>query len=256
MSKLVGSGTVEVRVVSIGALSAHPLWEEKVAVRAGHATTTLIRVGKRNILVDPGLPGPAVVARLGERSGLRASQITDVFLTGFRPETRRGISAFESANWWIATPEREGVGVPLVRRLHEASEAGDEELKAALELDVAVLHRCQPAPDRLAPGVDLFPLPGVSPGLTGLLIARPRSTILVCGDAVPTWEHLERGMVLQGSFDVTQAQESFKEAIEIADELVLGRDNVFANPVARGGAGGAGPLLGDAGRRQDDDDDD
>lgn len=240
MSKAAKPTPIDFRIVSIGTLAAHPLWDEKVPVRAGHATTTLIRAGKRNILVDPGLPGPAVSARLGERSGLRADQITDVFLTSFKPETSRGVTAFDKAAWWVSSPEREGVGVPLVRRLHEAAEAGDEELKAALEIDVAVLHRCQPAPDRLAPGIDLFPLPGVTPGLTGLLIALPRSTLHVCGDAVATLEHLERGMVLNGSFDVAQAQESFKEAVEIADELVLGRDNIFASPLARR-AGASGP---------------
>lgn len=225
---------IELRIVSIGALAAHPLWDEKTPVRAGHATTTLIRTGKRAIMVDPGLPAAAITGRLFERSGLRPAQITDVFLTSFRPDVCRGITAFENADWWVSSPEREGVGVPLVRRLHEAAEAGDEELKSALEIDVAVLQRCKPAPDRLAPGIDLFPLPGVTPGLTGLLVAKPRSTVLVCGDAVPTSEHLERGMVLQGSFDVPQAQESFKEAVEIADELVLGRDNMFPSPLARG----------------------
>ncbi|MBX3387725.1 MAG: MBL fold metallo-hydrolase [Phycisphaeraceae bacterium] len=238
-------GQVEVRVVSIGALAAHPLWEERAPVRAGHATTTLIRAGKRNILVDPGLPGAVIAARLGERSGLKAEEITDVFLTSFKPETCRGVSAFERAAWWVSAPEREGVGVPLVRRLQEAAEAGDEELKSALEVDVAVLHRCQPAPDRLAPGVDLFPMPGVTPGLTGLLVAKARSTVLVCGDAVATVEHLERGMVLPGCFDVGQAQESFREAVEIADELVLGRDNWVVNPMAGRAdrAGGVGGLM-------------
>lgn len=224
---------MDIRVISIGALSAHPLWEEKAPVRTGHSTTTLIRSGKRTIIVDPGLPAQAVAARLGERAGLRPEAVTHVFLTSFRPDTCRGIMAFEKATWWVAQNEREGIGVPLVGELQRAAAAGDEELKSRLELDVAILRRCEPAPDRIADGIDLFPLPGVTPGLTGLLIPAPNATTLICGDAVPTIEHLERGMVLPAAADVMRARESMAEAVEIADYLVLGRDNMVPNPVRR-----------------------
>ncbi|HUK64068.1 MAG TPA: MBL fold metallo-hydrolase [Dongiaceae bacterium] len=227
---------IDVRVISIGTLSSNPLWGEKAGgagIRTGHSTTTLIRTGDRAILIDPGLPEPAIVARLRERSGIKPEDITHVFLTRFLPECCRGIAAFEHATWWIGQAEREGVGVPLVTRLQEAAEAGDAELKGALELDVAILKRCQPAPDNLADRVDIFPLHGVSPGLTGVLVAAAATT-LVCGDAIPTVEHLERGMVLQSAADLNKARESFKEAVEIADLLVLGRDNMVVNPLRRG----------------------
>lgn len=229
----------EVRIISIGTLAANPLWEEKVPVRAAHATTTLIRSGDRTILIDPGLPDRAVAARLFERAGIRPEAVTHVFLTCFRPDVFRGILAFDKARWWIGQEEREQVGVPLVEKLHEAAAAEDAELKAALELDVGILRRCEPAPDELAPHVSLFPLPGVTPGLTGVLVAMPGgagATVLVAGDAVPTVEHLERGMVLDSAVNVMQARESFAEAVEIADVIVPGRDNLAVNPV-RGRAG-------------------
>ena len=50
---------VNLRIVSLGALAAHPLRDEKTPVRLGHGTTTLVEIpheGKR-ILVDPALPG-------------------------------------------------------------------------------------------------------------------------------------------------------------------------------------------------------
>jgi glyoxylase-like metal-dependent hydrolase (beta-lactamase superfamily II) len=236
---------MDLRVISIGTLAANPLWGEKAggAVRTGHATTTLVRSGKRNILIDPGLPEQAIAARLSERANLRPSDITHVFLTSFRPETRRGIMAFGDATWWVSEAEREGLGVPLVRRLQEAAQHGDEEMVALLQHDVAVLKRCEAAPDRLAEHVDLFPLPGVTPGMCGVLVASAAGkaggrsggvTTLVCGDAIATVEHLERGMVMHGALDVNMAQESFKEAVEIADVLVLGRDNWVLNPVRRG----------------------
>lgn len=224
---------MDVRVISIGALAAHPLWNERGAVRTGHATTTLIRTGDRAILVDPGLPEAALVPRLRDRANITPAEITDVFLTSFRPDTRRAIQTFADADWWIGESEREGMGLPLVDALKRAVDGGDEELQQMISLDVALLQRCKAAPDSLAERVDLFPLPGVTPGLCGLLIAGARHTTLICGDAIPTIEHLEQGKVLPNCADGEAAAGSFSEAIEIADLLILGRDNLVVNPTRR-----------------------
>lgn len=227
---------MELRIISIGTLAAHPLWGERAAQRSGHATTSLIRVPGKVILVDPGLPPSIIAARLHERCGLKPSDVTDVFITSFKPDTTRGIAAFEAADWWIHEAEREQVGVHLAQKLRDVAAVGDEDLdtrlQQVLEQDIAVLQKCRPAPDRLGPGVALFPLIGLTPGMCGLLL-ESRWTTLVCGDAVATVEHLERGQVLQGAFDVTAAQEAFVEAVEIADLLVPGRDNLVVNPTKR-----------------------
>ena len=60
---------VEYCVISIGALSTNRLWGESGAVRAAHATTTLVVQDDRRILVDPSLPGPILAARFHERTG-------------------------------------------------------------------------------------------------------------------------------------------------------------------------------------------
>jgi glyoxylase-like metal-dependent hydrolase (beta-lactamase superfamily II) len=229
------------RVISIGAMSANALWGEREPVRTGHATTTLVRTtnGSGNdmrILVDPGLPGPALTARLRERVNLSPSDITHVFLTSFHPDTRRGLEVFENATWWIAEGEREAVGVPLatsLMRLSENFEEPDSATRAVLESDIATLQRCEAAPDRLGTGVDLFPMPGVSPGLCGLLLT-VGPTVLICGDAIVTQDHLERGEVARYAADIECARESFGEAVEIADVLILGRDNAVPNHARRG----------------------
>ena len=220
-------------MVSIGAMDAHQEWGERSAVRTGHATTTLIRGGGRIIVVDPSLPGPVMEARLGERSGLSSSDVTDVFLTSFRPDVRRGLGVFEGARWLVSEAERESVGVAMVESLRRAQESGDPELSETLTAEVEALKRCEAAPDSLIDRVDLFPMPGVTPGLTGLLIAEPRHTTLVTGDAVATVEHLSSGQVVRWSIDVARARESFAEAVEIADVMVLGRDNAVVNPTKR-----------------------
>lgn len=221
---------IDLRVISIGALAAHPLWNERAAVRTGHATTTLIRSRDAVILVDPGLPGKVIAARLGERTGLKPGDVTHVFLTSFKPDVWRGIGAFEDAEWLIHEPEREHVGAALVSEVKRADEAGDDELATVLAKDVAVLKRCKPAPDSIATRVDLFPMPGVTPGSCGLIVSGARETTVICGDAIPTIEHLEQGKVLPSCADLEQAKSSLMEAIEIADLLVLGRDNLVVNP--------------------------
>src|SRR5437870_4652860 len=97
---------MEVIIISIGALSKNPLWNERVPVRTSHATTTLIRTTavddpktNVNILVDPSLPAQVLDARLDERAGLKASDITHVFLTNWRPIHRRGLEHFAHAQW-------------------------------------------------------------------------------------------------------------------------------------------------------------
>jgi glyoxylase-like metal-dependent hydrolase (beta-lactamase superfamily II) len=225
----------DVKVISIGALAANPMWGEKSPVRTGHATTTLIRAGSATILIDPGLPPQAITARLTERANLKPEQITHVFITGFHPDMRRGISAFTKAQWLMSETERESLGVPLASRLRDemSRDNADQELIAMLKTDVELLAKFQPAPDSLAEGVDLFPMPGVSPGTCGVLVPDQKHTTLITGDAIQTTEHLERGIMPSGAFDVRAAQESFKEAIEIADLMVLGRDNLVVNPTKR-----------------------
>lgn len=221
----------KVTVISIGALSAHSLRHERGDLRAAHATTTLIESEGRRILVDPSLPPSILVPRLDERAGIKADAITDVFLTDLRAMRRRGLVALDRAQVWAFERELQATLAFLQERLDEAEAADDAETTRAVEDEIELLGRIQVPDDAFAPKVDLFPLPGVTPGLCGLLVSMSHSSILVAGDAVATAEHLEQGTVLSPAFDVKQAQESLREAIEIADSIVAGRDNVLSNPL-------------------------
>ena len=224
---------MDYRIINIGTLAAHPLWGERGEVRTPHATTTLIRASDQTILVDPSLPPEILEARLRERCGFGAERVTHVFLTTFRPDLRRGLPLFDSATWWIAAAEREAVGQGLVAQFETANAEGEKELATILRDEIALLRRFEAAPDHLADRVDLFPLPGRTPGSAGLLLSLPRYTLLICGDAIPTIEHLEKGQVLADCFNLEQARESFAEAIEIADLLIPGRDCLVVNPTRR-----------------------
>ena len=222
---------MEYRIISIGTLSVHELWERQGVARTPHATTTLITSGDRRILVDPGLPPQVIAARLAERAGLEPGDVTDVFLTNFRPSHRWGLPAFGEARWLISEREREAIGAALVEQFQQES---DEESRERLRGEVALLKRMENAPDKLAAKVDLFPLPGFTPGNCGLILSETNSTTVLAGDAVATAEHLRMGRVLRGAFDIEQAGESLREVVEIADLVVPGHDNVVANPLRRG----------------------
>ena len=221
------------RVISIGTLAAHPLWDEKIDVRTGHATTTLVTVGEANVLINPSLPGPALGARLSERTRVRPDEITHVFLTTFARDHYRGIACFPRAAWLIHAPEQAFAGAALDEQVEHANDTGDEELIEMVQSHRTLLERCVVAEDSIVPGVDLFPLPGLTPGTCGLLLPLLGTTVLVCGDAVATSEHLEQAKVLPTCADIEQAQDSLREALEIADVLVLGRDNLASNPLRR-----------------------
>lgn len=223
--------SVRLDIVSIGTLSRNLLWNESQPVRTAHATCSLVRTGKRCILVDPGLPPPALVARLFERTGLRPEQVDTVFLTSLRPAHRAAVAAFSGARLLAYEREIESMRSQLQGLLREID---DEAQASGIREELRMIERIRPAEDGLAPQVDLFPLPGYTRGNCGLLLASPTLTFLIAGGAVGTLEHFLAGQVLPEPEDLEQAGESLRELYEIADVIVPGFDNLFLNPRTHG----------------------
>ena len=219
-------------VISIGTLSRNRLWNESQPARTPHATTTLIRSGKRHIIVDPGLPPQALGARLYERTGLKPDAIDTVFLTNYRPAHRAGLALFTKAKRFIHELEQQATAQQLQQLIDGAPEADLD--RKILSEELALLESLSVAEDKIAPGVDLFPLFGYTPGTTGLLVAAPAYTALIAGDAVPTLDHFLAGQILPDAQNIAAAQESMREVYEIADLIVPGHDNLFLNPRSQG----------------------
>jgi len=217
------------RVISIGALPAHPLWNEATPVRTGHATTSLVRGDGINLIVDPGLPPHIVAAKLSERAPITPAEVTHCFLTSFTDDTMRGIAAFPEATWLAFEMEIAAAQAALRESLQFAEENPEDGGVRPLQDRLSILDRVVPVDDSIATGVDIFPLTGVTPGTCGVLLAQPRHTVLVTGDAIATQEHLSDAKVLPTCWDREKAQESFREAIEIADIIIPGRDNLLMN---------------------------
>jgi len=221
--------TVEYCVISIGALSRNRLWGEAKAVRAAHATTTLVWDGERRILVDPSLPGEILAARFGERTGQSLSHVTDVFCTTLRPVHRRGLAALGHARWWCNQQELETYREHL-QALRDSAQRLSGPDAEAVEADLELLKKFSAAPEKFGPQIHLYPLAGPSVGSAGLLLTPATTTIAVAGDAALTGEHLRRGQVWQGCADTGAATESFKDLIEVADVIICGHDNLTLCP--------------------------
>lgn len=217
------------RIVSIGTLASNPIWNETGALRTGHATTTIIKSGNATVLVDPSLPGEMLNARLHERWGIDLSVITHVFLTSYDPDRRRTLGELSHATWFMHEPEIQSAVIALSDELERAE--GDTSLTLLLEQHRDLLGNFEVPQDNVFPGVDLFPLPGFTPGSCGILLPAPKRTILICGDTVATSEHLAQARILSNCVDIKMAQESFTECVEIADVIIPGRDNVVLNPI-------------------------
>jgi glyoxylase-like metal-dependent hydrolase (beta-lactamase superfamily II) len=221
-----------VDIISIGTLSRNRLWNETQSLRTPHSTTSLIRTEKHQILVDPGLPPAALGARLNERAGISPQQIDIIFLTNSRMAHRAGLSIFPKAKIFMHEIEQQ-FAVEELQGLIEQAPEEDLDRKQFVE-DLKLIESFQAAPDKLATGVDLFPLFGYTPGTSGLLVSGVLTTLLIAGDAVPTLDHFLAGQVLPESRDINAAQESMREVYEIADLIVPGHDNIFLNPRSQG----------------------
>ncbi len=223
------NGGMEFHIISIGTTRRNLLWGESTAMRTQHTTTTLLRVGDKSILIDPSLPADLLEARLFERTGQRFDSITDVFCTTLRPDSRRALlggdaSPLAHANWWAAAAEIEWYSSHLAGMMESAKRI--DTISAELQADRAALKRMRPASETLAPGVSLYPLPGVTPGCCGLLLAMPSATVLLTGPAAVSRQHLIDGMIAPDCIEKDAAMESLSEVLDIADIIIPGYDNV------------------------------
>jgi len=202
---------VRLDVIAIGDLAKNRYWGEKAPKREEYATATLVRSGDAAILVDPGWPPEVLRSALYYRAGLAPEAVTHVFLTHFDPVHRQGIGLFPKATWW----------------LYEEEIAYAEAELAADDAGRGVLARVKAVPEKLSPGVDLFPTFGHTPGHASLLVYTPMETTIVAGDAVLTRDHLEHGDLGEAPWDLAKAKESFQDVLEMADVVVPGHDNLF-----------------------------
>jgi glyoxylase-like metal-dependent hydrolase (beta-lactamase superfamily II) len=224
--------SVTCTIISIGAMDHNLLWDETRPVRTAHATTSLVEAGEKCILVDPSLPANILAAKFHERTGRDLSAVTDVFCTTLHPHGRRALddpAALAGATWWTHERELEWYA-RQIEHLADSSDRLGAEQQRDLSAERELVGRFRPAGDSLAEQVSLFPLHGATEGSAGLLLTPPTQTILIAGPAVPTGEHLRRGMIWQAAADHEAAMDCLGDILELADCIVPGFDNLCMNP--------------------------
>lgn len=200
-----------VDVLAIGTLSKNRFWDEKASVRQEMATCTLVRCDDIKLVVDPGWPPEVLQAVLYYRAGLEPQDVTHVFVTHVDPAHVMGIALFGKARWMAHQEE-------IVYAKAEMTE--DETL-------ASIIKKLRKAPDKIAPGIEIFPTPGHSPGHCSLMANTAVTTTVIAGDVVLTRDYLEHGDLGPTLYDREQAEESFREVIEISDLIVPGHDNIL-----------------------------
>jgi glyoxylase-like metal-dependent hydrolase (beta-lactamase superfamily II) len=219
---------VRVDIVAIGNLAKNKYWGEKTPVRNEYATATLVRAGKMVLVVDPGWPAEVLRSALFYRAGLEPGAVTHVFLTHLDPAHFAGAVLFDKARWWTYEEE--------IRYADAEWPAGTRpgDLPCWVPPARPLLARLAAAPEKFAPGVDLYPTFGHTPGHASVLAYTATQSTIIAGDAVLTRDHWEHGDLGEGPWDLAKARESFQDLAQIADLIVPGHDNLF---VCRGGAG-------------------
>lgn len=200
-----------VDVLSIGTLSKNRFWDEKAPVRQEMATCTLVRCDDIKLVVDPGWPPEVLQAVLYYRAGLTPQDVTHVFVTHIDPAHVVGIALFSKARWMAHQEEI----------VYAKAEMTEDETMAA------IIKKLRKAPDKIAPGIEIFPTPGHSPGHCSLMANTAVTTTVIAGDVILTRDYLEHGDLGPTLYNREQAEESFREVIEIADLIVPGHDNIL-----------------------------
>jgi glyoxylase-like metal-dependent hydrolase (beta-lactamase superfamily II) len=213
----------------VGTLSRNRFWDEAGAVRAAHATTTLLRDGTTTVIIDPSLPDRVLEQRLDERTGLKPASVDVVFLTNFRPLHRMGIGLFQEATWLIHDAERAAIG-EFLASVADSAEVQGRPVDEAVEQELALLTKFEVAPEQITDDIHLFPSPGVTPGAASLMACNPDRTIVVAGDAVISREYFQNRQAFEQHADPQSAVASLAEIAEIGDIIVPGHGDWILNP--------------------------
>ncbi len=207
------------KTLTLGHLSRNKFWGESDAAQYHSvvATTTLVQTEGINILVDPTLPVEQTEALLQLHAGLGREDIHIVYATHYHGDHRVDADKYPNAKQYMSAAS-----------LQDA-QAAIEEVRQGRGVPAFVvgLEDFLPAPEQLAPGVTLYPLPGHTDGNTGLMLAASEGRVLLAGDTIMGEEYFCAG---EGYWFNTSAEKthiSILRAAQDADIVVPGHGDVF-----------------------------
>lgn len=207
------------KTITLGHLSRNKFWGESDAAQYHSvvATTTLVQADGINILVDPTLPVEQTEELLQRHAGLGREDIDIVYATHYHADHRIDADCYPNAKLYMseATLEDTKIAIEEVRR------------GRGIPQFVVGLENFHAAPEQLAPGVQLYALPGHTDGNTGLMLDAPEGKVLLTGDTVMGEEYFCAGEGYWFNTSVKKTRASIEMAVHDATIVVPGHGDWF-----------------------------
>lgn len=205
--------------ITLGHLSRNKFWGESdiAQYHSVVATTTLVQADGLNILVDPTLPVEQTEELLRLHAGLGREDIDIVYATHYHADHRIDADCYPNAKLYMSEATLADIQIAM------------EEVKQGRGVPqfVVGLEDFRAAPEQLAPGVQLYALPGHTDGNTGLMLDAPEGKVLLSGDTIMGEEYFCAG---EGYWFNTSAEKthlSIVLAAQHADVVVPGHGDWF-----------------------------
>ncbi len=188
----------------------------------GWSSVTLIESENHRILVDTGSYGDRalLLEKLGQK-GFGPEDITMLFLTHFHFDHVLNLDLFPKAALYLSEAERDYIDQKDFLSVHDPFVPEPFYRFNVDRITSFSGEKC------LVPGIRTIPLPGHTPGMTGLLLEQEK--VLIAGDGIKNGYEFARDLPPPVFGSKRDALASYRKARDIADIIVPGHDRPFRN---------------------------
>jgi glyoxylase-like metal-dependent hydrolase (beta-lactamase superfamily II) len=190
----------------------------------GWCSVTLVQAGGRLLLVDTGSYGDRALLLANLRAaGVSPGEVDDVFLTHFHYDHVLNFDLFNNAVFHLSEKEIRYVTQGGFNRVN------DPYVPAIAYPRLAPQLKPFAGEVELLPGLRTVPLPGHTPGMTGLLLEQER--VLIAGDGVKNAREFLLRQAPPAFAGREEALQSYARAAAVAQTIIPGHDQPFRLPV-------------------------
>ena len=186
----------------------------------GWSTVALVQTGQHNMLVDTGSYGDrAQLLESLETAELLPENVDALFLTHFHYDHILNFDLFPNAVIRMSIEE--------INYVNKGGYQISKDPFVPAALYPLLSDRVKPFSGEveLLTGVRTVPLPGHTPGMTGLLLEK--DGILLAGDGIKNGYEFTRGQPPPAFGDSEEALRSYRRGSEVAQIVIPGHDNPF-----------------------------